>query len=225
MKGCVDRSQELKSLFDVNSMGYELLQSEIHRRVKNSLNTISSILGLQINALNIVSEKNTKEILENSKQRIETIAINHEALYQNHDLGEVPFNVYAQNLVDMINQAHNRNISVQIESNQISLPTDTMFLMGIILGELFTNSIKHAFKKDKDDNRVKISLSKHKDYYLFSYHESGNENIDIAKILNSQTLGMRLVKLVVKQLDGILEVTQDRGLFFTIEFFCKDAKV
>jgi len=76
-------------------MGHELLHSEIHRSVKNSLNTIASILGLQINALNTVSEKNTKEILENSKQRIETIAMNHEALYQNHDMGDVFFNIYA----------------------------------------------------------------------------------------------------------------------------------
>jgi two-component sensor histidine kinase len=218
MKAYVNRSQELKSLFDTNSVGYELLHSEIHRRVKNSLNTISSILGLQINALNMVTEKNTKEILENSKQRIETIAINHEALYQNHNMGEVSFNVYAQNLIDMINQAHNRNILVQIESFDISLPADTMFLMGIILSELFTNSIKHAFEKDKDGDRVKISLSKHENHFLFSYHERGNENIDIEKILNNQTLGMRLVKLTVKQLDGFLEVTQNNGLIFTIDF-------
>ncbi|HIP02331.1 MAG TPA: sensor histidine kinase [Campylobacterales bacterium] len=124
----------------------------------------------------------------------------------------------------MINQAHNRNISVQNESAHISLPTDTMFLMGIILGELFTNSIKHAFEKDKDGDRVKISLSKHENHFLFSYHESGNENIDIEKILNSQTLGMRLVRLTVKQLDGVLEVTQDRGLVFTIDFLCEEEK-
>jgi len=219
MKAGVERSQVLKSLFDINIMGNEILHSEIHRRVKNNLNTIASILGLQINTLDMISDKNTRKILENSKQRIETIAINHEVLYQNQDMGKVSFNGYTQNLIDMINQSHHRkNVSVEIESGHISLPTDTMFLIGIILSELFTNSIKYAFEKEKDDHHVKISLSEYKNHFLFSYHESRSENIDIKKILNSRTLGIRLVKLTVKQLGGTLEVTQNRGLIFTIDF-------
>jgi two-component sensor histidine kinase len=218
MEVSVKKNQELKGIFDISGLERKVLDTEIHHRIKNNLNTIASILGLQINTLDTVSEKRTKKILKNSKKRIETIAMNHESLYKNEKTGLVSFCSYAQNLTDMINHSYDRNISVQIEGNQISLPTETMFLMGIILSELFTNSIKYAFEKDKDDDQVKISLSKHKNHFLFSYHESRNENIDIEKILNSQTLGIRLVKLIVKQLEGTLEVTRNRGLIFVIEF-------
>ncbi len=204
--------------FHTGEIKQEAVYSEIHRRIKSNLNTISSILGLQINSLDLLSEKHTKKILNNSKQCIEAIAMNHESLYQNHKTGEVSFDAYIRNLTKMINHAHNRNISVQIESNHISLPTETMFLVGIILSELFTNSIKYAFDDDKNNDQVKISLSKDKNHFLFSYHESRNENIDIEKILNSQTLGIRLVKLTVKQLGGTLEVTRNKGLIFTIKF-------
>ncbi len=219
MEAFIKIDQGLKRVFaTTDNIQCEVSQSEIHHRIRNNLNTIASILGLQINTLDTVTEKNTKKILKNSKQRIEAIAMNHESLYQNYDDGEVSFNLYTRNLTDMISKVSNRNILVQVESNHISLPIETMFLIGIILSELFTNSIKYAFEEDKGGDQVKISLSQHGNHYLFSYHESRNENIDIEKMLNSQTLGIRLVKLIVKQLEGTFEVTRNRGLIFTVEF-------
>jgi two-component sensor histidine kinase len=194
-------------------------QELLHHRIRNSLNTISSILGLQINSLDSsLEKKDPKEILKNSKKRIETIAINHDSLCNNFDTGEVEFNQYVKDLTDMINQAYNRDVLVRIKGAYIALPVDTMFLLGIILSELFINSIKYAFNQDYEDGYIEISLSKDEDKLYFVYYQSQNGNIEIEKIVQSQSLGLRLVKLIVKQLDGTFEVAQDNGLIFTIEF-------
>jgi two-component sensor histidine kinase len=193
-------------------------QELLHHRIKNSLNTISSILGLQINSLDSSIEKDPKEILKNSKRRIETIAMNHDSLCNNLEMGRVEFKQYVKDLTDMINDSYGRNISVEIDSHNIFLSMDMMFFVGLIVGELFTNSIKYAFKNDMSSDQVIISFSKDNNRFLFVYHEYCDKKIDIKKILESQALGLRLVKLTVKQLDGTFEVAQDNGLIFTIEF-------
>jgi len=193
------------------------LLKEIHHRIKNNLNIIASIFGLQILNLQKGISKSAEEVLKDNKMRIEAIAMIHESLYQNHDIGKAPFDEYAQNLTNLINKTYNRNISVQIDSSDIALPLETMFRLGIVLNEFFTNSIKYAFEHDKNSDQVWITLSKEEDY-CFTYHESRNEHIDIDKMLNSQTLGMRLIQLSVKQMEGTLNISHNNGLIFTIIF-------
>ncbi len=194
-----------------------MLLKEIHHRIKNNLNVIASIFGLQILNLQKGVSKSAEEVLKDNKMRIEAIAMIHESLYQSYDIGKVSFEEYGQNLTDLINKTYNRNISVDIDSDHITLPIETMFRLGIILNELFTNSIKHAFEPE-DEEQVWITLSKKEDYFHFVYHESRNVNMDIEKILNSKTLGMRLIQLTVKQMGGELDIIHNRGLIFTINF-------
>ncbi len=196
----------------------EMLLKEIHHRIKNNLNIIASIFGLQILNLQKGVSKSAEEVLKDNKMRIEAIAMIHESLYQNHDIGKVPFDEYGQNLTALINKTYNRNISVNIDSDQITLPLETMFRLGIVLNELFTNSIKYAFEEDEDEDQVWIALSKKEDYFHFVYHESRNGNMDVEKMLNSKTLGMRLIQLTVKQMGGELDITHNNGLIFTINF-------
>ena len=196
----------------------ETLLKEIHHRIKNNLNVIASIFGLQILNLKKGISKSTEEVLKDNKMRIESIAMIHESLYQNHDIGKAPFKGYVQKLTGLINKTYNRNISVHIDSQNISLPLETMFRLGIILNELFTNSIKYAFEHDEKSDQVNVKLYRDGDDCYFTYHESRNEHIDIPKILNSQTLGMRLIQLTVKQMDGTLDISHNDGLIFTIIF-------
>jgi len=93
-----------------------------------------------------------------------------------------------------------------------------MLHLGIIINELFTNSIKYAFPKHKTQNSVRISLTKDKEHYIFRYHNRDNQEADIQKILHSKTLGIKLIKLTVKQIDGKLDVQKQDGLVFTITF-------
>jgi len=197
---------------------HKTLLKEIHHRIKNNLNIIASIFGLQILNLKKGFSKSPEEVLKDNKMRIEAIAMIHESLYKNHDLSRVPFKEYGRNLTGLINQTYNRNIAVEIDSKNISMPLEKMFRLGIILNELFTNSIKYAFEHDKSSDQVKIMLYQQGDNYYFIYHESHNEHIDIDKMLNSKTLGIRLIQLTVKQMEGTLDISLNDGLRFTIVF-------
>jgi two-component sensor histidine kinase len=206
-----------KKLEESNERNENILK-EIHHRIKNNLNMIASIFGLQIINLQKGISKSTQELLKDNKMRVEAIAMIHESLYKNQNIGEVSFEEYTQNLTNLINKAYDRNISVQIDSDYISLPSETMFHLGIILSELFTNSIKYAFEDDEDTDQVWIALSKNRDHFHFVYHESRNEHIDIEKMLASETLGIRLIQLAVKQMSGTFEISRNNGLIFTIIF-------
>ena len=200
----------------------ETTLKEIHHRIKNNLNIIASIIGLQINNLDTENAKTPGEVLQNSKLRIEAIAMIHQSLYQNHHLESVKFSSYIRDLTNLINKAYNRNISVKIDADQITLPLETMIHLGIIINELFTNSIKYAFTRDQIDDQIAIQLTQNENRYILKYHENRNDHIDMEKILTSKSLGMRLIQLTVKQLKGTLEVTHNKGLIITIEFSIKN---
>jgi len=196
----------------------ETLLKEIHHRIKNNLNIIASIFGLQILNIQKGVSKSAEEVLKDNKMRIEAIAMIHESLYQNYNIEEVLFDEYVENLTTLINKTYNKNILVNIDSNNINLSLEIMFHFGIILNELFTNSIKYAFKSDEKRGKVLIALSKEGEYFHFVYHESYNENIDIKKMLSSKTLGMKLIELSIKQMNGTFDITCNDGLIFTINF-------
>lgn len=199
----------------------ENIIKEIHHRIKNNLNIIASIIGLQINSLETEKEKTPEEVLQNSKLRIEAIAMIHESLYKNHSPEYVAFTPYIVALTNLINRAYNRNIDVKIDADAISLPSKKMFQLGIILNELFTNSIKYAFTEDYVGDYVKIILTKEENRFRLTYHESRNDHIDIEKLLVSKSLGIRLIKLTVKQMDGTLEITRNNGFIMIIDFICE----
>ncbi len=93
-----------------------------------------------------------------------------------------------------------------------------MLRLGIIINELLTNSIKHSFSKSSKKNCIHISLVKKEGNCIFKYHNPYNIDADLDKILHSDTLGIKLMKLTVKQMNGLLDVKQNEGLLFTITF-------
>lgn len=190
---------------------------EIHHRIKNNLNMIASIIGLQILNLEKNKSQDTKEILTKSKLRIEVVAMIHESLYQHKSIEEINFKEYTQKLLNLILQTYNEKVDIQIDSNITILHSETMLRLGIIINELFTNSIKHGFS-DNNENKIHISLTKENEYYLFTYHNPHNINADIDKLLHSPSLGIKLINLTVKQMGGVLNVEQNGGLVFTIRF-------
>jgi two-component sensor histidine kinase len=97
------------------------------------------------------------------------------------------------------------------------LPLETIMNLGIIINELFTNSIKYAFV-DRMGDVISISLHEVDGSYVFTYHENHNQNVDIEKMKHSKTLGMKLLNLTVKELDGTLDISKNSGLKFVISF-------
>ena len=194
-----------------------LLLSEVHHRVKNNLNIIASIIGLQANTL----EKEEQEQLLKSKARIESIAIVHEMIYQYDDFEKIDFNSYMQQLSNLLLNMYTQgnDIKVNISSQNEKLSLNAMIQLGIITNELFTNSIKHAFKDST--GTISIELHKKETTYHYIYSDNGSSITEIDDLYKSKSLGVKLVKLSAKKLKASVDIKNDAGLKYILEF--KDA--
>ncbi len=191
---------------------------EIDHRIKNNLNLISSILGLQILNLDQNLEDKSIEILSKSKLRIDVISLVHDALCDSGDFTLIDFKKYLKNLVKLISKIYDHNFIVDINCEKIFFDVDIMLNLGMIISELFINSFEHSSLSDKNINKIQISLEKKSNYYKFVYHEEGDCHVDIDKIKKSDKLGMRLIQLNLMKIAGEMKVENLNGLCFTIEF-------
>ena len=194
-----------------------ILLSEIHHRIKNNLNMMASVLGLQM--MNIEKRKtgDVSDALLNAKLRIQAMAMVHESIYRQKDFDEVSFYNYVNALTGLISHSYETDVEIEVESDYVYLPMDIMVHLGIVINELLTNSIKYAFHQG-EENRVTLSMQKSEEGYLFIYHENHNYHVDIDEMMQSDTLGIKLIKLIVRQMDAEMEVTKNSGLKFVIGF-------
>jgi PAS domain S-box-containing protein len=194
----------------------ELLLREIHHRVKNSLQIISSLLSLQseeIDDLEIIERYNESE------NRIHTIALIHESLYNSSDISEINFHDYVENLVENIMNSYNvdsRKITSTLDLDDYELGIETAIPLGLIINELVSNAIKHAFK-DQNGN-ILLKLTRTDDVYELIIADNGNGLKKDFDIENEKSLGFMLVNALVKQLEGEIEVVIDNGSVFKIRF-------
>ncbi len=192
----------------------DILLKEVHHRVKNNLNVIASILGLQ-------AMQETQEVsshLLKSKLRIEAIAIVHEILYKQDNFGKIVFNDYIEKLSYSIFSLHGyaKDIPISIEENGgITMSLERMLNFGIIVNEMLTNTLKHI---QKENLYINISLVKVDNEYIFKYKDNGSKYVDIQEIKHSKGLGLKLIYLSVKQLDSKLTIHYDNGLEFQMRF-------
>jgi two-component sensor histidine kinase len=196
----------------------EILLKEIHHRVKNNLQVISSLLSLQSND---IVDTNALDAVKEGQNRVKSIALIHQKLYQNEDLSSVDFDVYAEELVSYLRaalQSTNSNIEINVEAHNVSLDIDTAVPLGLILNELVTNSLKYAFPNE-EEGYVNISLeySNKENMLQLKVEDNGiglPANFDISK---STSLGLKLVRMLCQQLDGKLHYSNGSGSKFDIE--------
>ncbi len=201
----------------------EVLLKEIHHRVKNNLQVISSLLYLQ--SLKLQDEQ-AKRIFRESQNRVKAMALIHEQLYQTKDLMRVDFAEYLQTLASMIAESYNEPpsiIDVQIDSEKLDLSIDAAIPAGLIVSELVTNSLKYAFPEAEE------SVGKNKEITILARKTSDNDimlivrdsgiGLNMERPLESpKTLGLRLVKMLTEQLRGSIEVLPQKGAAFCIRF-------
>jgi two-component sensor histidine kinase len=200
---------------DASNKKNKLLLKEVYHRVKNNLNVIASMIGLQARIL----EKDEREPLLKSKHRIESIAMVHEMLYRSNDLEHVDFRAYMQKLSSLLLRMYGaENIEIRIEGENTGLELDTMVQLGIILNELLTNSVKYAFEETQRAE-VCIRLEKEAKGYRFVYKDNGTSVKNIDALTKGQTLGLKLVHLAAKQLKGEVNVCNENGLKYEIRFY------
>lgn len=196
----------------------EVLLKEIHHRVKNNLQVISSLLNLQ-------SQKTSNHVLQDSlresQDRVHTMALIHEKLYQSDNLAEIEFGQYINNLAVYLlqsYQAHSANISLNIHCDQIYLDIDTSMPCGLILNELISNAIKHAFPH-RQTGEITIQMRMIADHQItLVVADDGIGFPPGFDPFSSPSLGLQLLITLVDQLDGKIRFENDHGMRIEISF-------
>lgn len=200
------------------------LLKEIHHRVKNNLQVISSLLNLQSDKVN---DQHSKDVLQECHRRTRTMALVHENLYGSHNFSGVNLKKYFDDLLSDIIASYQLESKVEYETKLINVETiglDTIVPLGLLVSELVSNCMKHAFA-GIHDGFINVKIEKIEGSYLLVLSDNG---VGINKsFLNGQrdTLGLDLVQALTEQLDGFMEVKSDNGTTFSISFQCKDDNV
>ncbi len=197
----------------------ELLLGEIHHRVNNNMQVISSLLNLQQSQ---ISDKKYADIFKDNRSRIRSMAIVHNILYQSNNFAKVDFHDYIDSLIkELFNiyGARADKISIEKDVKDILIGIDNAIPCGLIINELLSNSLKHAFPKDRK-GRIKIAFHpKDKDEYELVINDNGKgipENLDIR---NTKSLGLKLVTILAEdQLNGKIELRRSGGTNYNIRF-------
>ncbi|RKX66348.1 MAG: hypothetical protein DRP42_03315 [Tenericutes bacterium] len=200
----------------------EVMLREIHHRVKNNLQVVSSLLNMQ--ARNATDEV-TIGILFEARDRITTMSLIHSQLYEGSDLAEIDMKKFVDRLLGQLQsyQVGDTRITRVVRVDDYPLPISVAVPVGLIINELLSNALKHAFR-GKDEGKIEVSLTASEDGRInLTVSDDGVGLPPGFDIDTSKTLGLRLVKILTEdQLQGTLEVTSDGGATFKMEFDITD---
>jgi PAS domain S-box-containing protein len=196
----------------------EVLLREVHHRVKNNLNIISSLLNLQ--SIEIKEPEQAMAAFRNSRDRISTMALVHEELYKSQDFSHVDMGEFLGKLTDQLAEAYGpgEDIRFSTEAEGLMLSVNSSVPCGLILNELIANAIKHAFPKGgPGEIRIRFGTSG-EEHYELSVSDDGTGMNDKPGDRNRETLGLTLVGLLVEQLAGTMDVSTEHGTAVRIVF-------
>ncbi|MBP2045015.1 histidine kinase dimerization/phosphoacceptor domain -containing protein [Methanobacterium aggregans] len=194
----------------------EVLLREIHHRVKNNMQIISSLLNLQSSTL---KTKEMRDIFRESQNRIKSMSMIHEQLYQSKDIAKIDFGIYVTNLIKSLFQIYSgtsRQVEWNVVSDKIEMDIETALPCGLILNELVSNSLKHAF--NGSEGKIRVKIIRDTDIIKVEVGDNGSGLPEKVQLETTSTLGLKLVDILVKQLEGELEIDRENGTCFTIRF-------
>jgi PAS domain S-box-containing protein len=196
----------------------EVLLKEIHHRVKNNLQIISSLLDLQVGY--VKEDPIAVNVLKESQNRVISMAMIHEMLYQSKDLSHIYFSDYVKMMVSNLFDSYGiKDVQTNINVEQIDLNIETAVPVGLIISELVSNSLKYAFPKTKEKGEVSVELIPQKGKFELNISDNGIGIPGEIDFRNTEsTLGLRLVISLVNQLDGSIKLDRTQGTKFKIIF-------
>ena len=195
----------------------EVLLKEIHHRVKNNLQVINSLIRLQCA---YTEDQEALDLFDECQDRIISMALIHEKMYEAHDLSNINIKEYVTQLSGNLLRSYRLNqrinLDVEISINQLSL--DTLVPLGLLLNEFISNSLKHAFE-GREEGTITTKLSKREDQ-MFELIV-GDNGIGLPRdfsFKSANTLGMELIETLTEQLDGTISRMPEEGSYFKIVF-------
>lgn len=206
----------------------EALLKEIHHRVKNNLQIIQSMLNLQLPQ---IKDEKAIALFRESQNRVYSMALIHEKLYKSESLAMIDFYEYIKSLTDYLFLSYGaagRSIRLKIFVKDISLDVDTTIPCALIINELVSNSLKHAFPASGHTVETgEISIDLHREpgnRFLLIVSDNGVGLPEGFEIEGSDSLGLKLVSVLVKQLGGAISIGKGRGTEFIISFAARDKR-
>lgn len=192
----------------------ELLLKEIHHRVKNNLQIISSLLNLQFNG---IDDTRVHNALSKSKDRINSMALIHTKLYQSGDLAKINFGAYISELVESIEKSYspNNNIKCIVKHELAIFDIDLSISLGLIITELLTNAYKHAFV-NRNEGLIQVELNKKGSKYQLIIADNGIGMENISNV--PQSLGLDIANGLIQQIRATVEITSIAGLKYMVTF-------
>jgi len=197
----------------------EALLKEIHHRVKNNMQVISSLLSLQSKS---ISDKKVRELFKESQNRIRTMSLVHETLYRTQNFAQINLSIYIKEIAGRVFRAYSKDttrIGLEIDTEEVSLSVDRALPIGLVINELVSNSLKHAFP-DKDQKKCELKIA---------MRHSANGEIELKVFDNgvglpeevdfhtTKSMGLYLVNILTKkQLHGDILLDRSQGTQFTI---------
>ncbi len=193
----------------------QLLLKEVHHRVKNNFQLVSSLLELQSKG---IEDEKAKALAQEGQNRVKSMAFIHQKLYQNDDL-LIYFEDYLTKLVQEIAVMHGKELDVKtsIQSNNHSFDIDTAIPLGLIVNELVTNSYKYGFAETSKELSIELRKTEENTYKL-TVKDNGKGLPPEFDFVKARSLGLRLVRRLAKQLHGSAEYSNDNGCVFSIYF-------
>lgn len=195
----------------------EIMLQEIHHRVKNNMQVISSLLKMQSRYL--VNDAD-KMLFLDSQNRVKTMALIHEKLYGSSDFSEVNLKPYLRSLVGHLQRSYQQDgqyISTVVQVGDVSLSITQAIPCGLLCNEIYSNALKHAFV-DRERGRIEIALHQQDNEISLVIRDDGIGYTQTQDIEHLDSLGLRLIDSLVSQLHGSLSITNDGGTIYTITF-------
>jgi len=195
----------------------DVLLREIHHRVKNNLQIVSSLLNLEQGRS---KDPLIRRTLQDCNRRIQSMAMIHDRLYHTERLDSIDFSGYAQILVrdSLVSFGVSNRITTQLKLESIVLGIDTAIPCGLILNELVTNAIKHAFPDEREGVLLVRFLKRPDGFYEMSVKDDGIGLPTGFEWGKTDSLGMKLIEVLVQQLEGTLKIDRSSGTRFTLRF-------
>lgn len=208
------REEQIRTALNEKS----LLLGEIHHRVKNNLQMIDSLLDLHALRIN---DESVREVLRDSQNRIRSMSLIHQTLYQSNDFARVDFQRFMDSLLPLLLESyapHTERITLSIDAHHIQLPINTAIPCGLAVNELVTNALKHAFNDGAGGNIWVELTHAAENQAALSVSNDGTPIPAHLDVMSMNTLGMQLVSLLSQQLHGSVEVQLAEPVRFSMRF-------
>jgi len=194
----------------------EVLMKEIHHRVKNNLQIVSSLLDLQSHYIN---DAQASEAVKEGKNRVQSMALIHQNLYSEGNIKGIKVKEYINNLLMALCSSYNissEKIKINVLIDDLNLDVDTMIPLGLVINELVSNAFKYAFK-EKSGGELQILLKENADKLHLLIRDNGNGFPEGLDVKNSKSFGLKMIKAFAQKLKARLEIYNNNGAVVEME--------